>query len=213
MAEMLGKTGKVMSLLSNGGLRVLGKCWAPSLVEFIRRDAGGPLQVGDKVKIRLVSVSEASKLQEGHGGWASDMSDLLGKSGTIERIDSDGDVLVLSKMWNAELLEKEKQPRLQVGECVVLTPDFASQDDAASGCLKPGDVGVLEQDDHDSKPFKVRFKGRTFYYVEAALCRAPEGSKPDQAPASSAMVNINAIIFVITLATPYRQKRDSYSVC
>ena len=30
----------------------------------------------------------------------------------------------------------------------------------------------LLQDDEDSKPFKIKFKGRTWYYHEGALCRA-----------------------------------------
>ena len=67
------------------------------------------------------------------------------------------------------------QERLKVGEKVVLTDDYASHGDASGGPLKPGDVGVLEQDDHDSKPFKVNFNGRSYFYVEAALKRAPAG--------------------------------------
>ena len=67
------------------------------------------------------------------------------------------------------------QERLKVGEKVVLADDYASHGDASGGPLKPGDVGTLKQDDHDSKPFKVNFNGRDYWYKEAALKRAPAG--------------------------------------
>lgn len=146
-------------------------------VEEAKKEQG--LQIGDKVKVRQVSLDEARALQEGHGGWGDDMASMLGESGVIESIDSDGDVRLLGKTWNPEFLEREPTPRLQVGDCVVLAPGFERHGDAASGILKPGDVGVLEQDDRDSKPFKVRFKGQACYYTEPALCRAPEGQRPE----------------------------------
>ena len=61
--------------------------------------------------------------------------------------------------------------RLLIGERVVLATGFEGCQDAGGGPLKPGDVGVVEADDRDSKPFKVRFNGKSWYYDDAALCR------------------------------------------
>jgi hypothetical protein len=52
-----------------------------------------------------------------------------------------------------------------------VTDDYASHDDSSSGPLTPGDVGVIERDDRDSKPFNVRLGGRTWFYPERALRR------------------------------------------
>jgi hypothetical protein len=57
---------------------------------------------------------------------------------------------------------------------VSLSSDFASYLDASSGCLKPGDVGVIVKDDNDHKPFKVNFQGSDWFYAEKALVRATE---------------------------------------
>jgi hypothetical protein len=62
--------------------------------------------------------------------------------------------------------------RLRIGDKVVLTADFARFDDASSGPLKSGEVGEILEDDHDSKPFKVRAHGTDWYYAEGALRRA-----------------------------------------
>ena len=61
--------------------------------------------------------------------------------------------------------------RLRVGERVTLTDDYASYGDSSSGPLTLGDVGVIEQDDRDSKPFKVRLGDHTRFYPERALRR------------------------------------------
>lgn len=61
--------------------------------------------------------------------------------------------------------------RLRVGERVVLGKDVAPDPE---GCLRsPEDVGVVEADDRDEKPFRVVCGGARFYYKEHQLARAP----------------------------------------
>ena len=61
---------------------------------------------GERVRVRSVPVAEARRLAEGHGGWADSMQNLMGKTSTVERVDSDGDVRVLGKCWNPAMVER-----------------------------------------------------------------------------------------------------------
>ena len=166
-------------------------------------DQNSPDGIGDREETQSVQrkneSEEGTNALLGHDSSEDSGSEETSRESGREESDQEGEggsqgddqsisSSIPENVSNQETSSGIDTPRLQVGECVVLTPDFASHDDAANGFLKPGDVGVLEQDDHDSKPFKVRFKGKTFYYVEAALRRAPEGSKPDQASASTTTV-------------------------
>jgi len=45
--------------------------------------------------------------------------------------------------------------RIIVGARVVLAKGYGSMGDADEGPLKPGDLGVLIQDDKSGKPYKV----------------------------------------------------------
>ena len=122
---------------------------------------------GDEVKIRHVTPEEAKRLQRGHGGWIEEMGKLLGQTGTVERIDSDGDVKVLGKTWSPALLERTTSGRVRVGEKVVLSGT------EAKGCLQPGEQGTLVQDDKSSLPFQVRSPaGRTYWFNETDIKRA-----------------------------------------
>jgi len=47
----------------------------------------------------------------------------------------------------------------------------------------PGDVGALENDDKDDKPFRLRFGGKAWYYQATALRRAPISALPPPAAA------------------------------
>ncbi|CAE7248179.1 RSPRY1 [Symbiodinium sp. CCMP2592] len=68
-------------------------------------------KVQDVAYIKMVSVAEARRSAEGHGGWSDKMEDCLGKQGEITRIDSDGDVHVRmpngeSWCWSPSMIEK-----------------------------------------------------------------------------------------------------------
>jgi hypothetical protein len=58
---------------------------------------------------------------------------------------------------------------LAVGCGVQLAPDFEEYSDAKEGPLKPGDIGVLIEDDGSSKPFRVEFDGKRWWYDRSAL--------------------------------------------
>jgi hypothetical protein len=61
---------------------------------------------GERARVRSMPVSEARQLASGHGGWADDMQNLLGKTSTVDSVDSDGDVRMLGKCWNPAMLER-----------------------------------------------------------------------------------------------------------
>jgi len=73
---------------------------------------------------------------------------------------------------------QSNEGRLQVGELVILRPDFRDQCDAARGPLNAGDVGELVDDDGSGKPYQVCFNGVSWWYRALALCKAggSEGS-------------------------------------
>ena len=62
---------------------------------------------GCRVRLRVVAPAEAERLQRGHGGWASDMAALLGTLGTVESVDSNGDL----RIGGAFLLVRTGQTR------------------------------------------------------------------------------------------------------
>eukprot|EP00729_Bicosta_minor_P001342 gene1342-22984_t len=64
-----------------------------------------------------------------------------------------------------------------LGPGVVLTPDFASFNDASRGPLKVGDVGVVQEDDRSNSWFNVEFEGTTWWYDEGAITLAPTDGK------------------------------------
>ena len=81
-------------------------------------------------------------------------------------------------VWNEALLELAPvsapvgltpEGRIPVGAKVCLTPDYASYSDAAGGPLRIGDVGVVVTDDRGSKPYKVEFNSRSWWYEAKAL--------------------------------------------
>lgn len=67
---------------------------------------------------------------------------------------------------------QSNEGRLRVGDKVRLTSSYREVDDAAKGPLGPGDVGDLVKDDESGKPFKVSFRGKTWWYKPGAICKA-----------------------------------------
>jgi hypothetical protein len=72
---------------------------------------------------------------------------------------------------NSNTLAGTMANRLQVGDRVTVTQNYASMDDAANGPLRAGDAGEIIKDDYSLKPFQVRADkhGTTWWYVEGAL--------------------------------------------
>ena len=116
--------------------------------------SGEVFREGEVVRIRSVPVTEARELMEGKGGWVDSMEPMLGTTGAITQVLADR-LRIGGKVWALELVERVSG-RLQVGELVQLVLNFGTFGDASEGPLKIGEIGVVEADDHDSKPFKVK---------------------------------------------------------
>jgi hypothetical protein len=186
---------------------------APSISSVPSVPVAGPIVAGSRVRIRPVSASEAEAAQESHGGWCGSMASCLGGFGTAEavrsevwrvRMESSSDNYV----WNEALLEPAGSTlaaapsavvsgeasvsltadgRIPIGAKVVLTPDYTSYSDASGGPLKVGDIGTLVTDDRGSKPYKVEFNGKTWWYeCKAIMLSLQSGVSTDAAPVVSA---------------------------
>jgi hypothetical protein len=93
------------------------------------------------------------------------------------KISDEAPILSVQESASALLSLTGKEEQLfSVGCGVQLAPDFEEHSDAKDGPLKPGDIGVLIEDDGSSKPFRVEFDGRTWWYDRSAL-RVAELSK------------------------------------
>ncbi|GIL83735.1 hypothetical protein Vretifemale_12470 [Volvox reticuliferus] len=115
MDKMLGKAGVVESVDKDGDVRVKmddgsgSMLWHPALV-LPNAAALSPFTAGARVTIKNVGLTEAQAAQSGHGGWASSMEKMLGKTGVVESVDKDGDVRVKmddgsgSMLWNPSLV-------------------------------------------------------------------------------------------------------------
>eukprot|EP00937_MAST-01D_sp_MAST-1D-sp2_P000642 g642.t1 len=76
--------------------------------------------------------------------------------------------------------------RVPTDFAVILSPGFRTEDDAAQGPLKPGDVGKVMTDDQSSKPIQVRAAdGRTWWYSRKALMPAPPPAEAARATGGS----------------------------
>jgi membrane protein implicated in regulation of membrane protease activity len=187
MAPMLGTTGVITRVLTDR-IQVSGKVWNPALIKRVDSSGSGK---GSGGPYRVAHVDD--RVVRGPNWKWGDQDGGAGRHGTVIEVQSTGWARV---RWDAGGTNSYRMGnesaydlalaqggagireddggggRLQVGERVKLTPNYSSFDDASDGPLKPGDVGELVQDDHDSKPFEVSFNGTTWYYAEAALCRA-----------------------------------------
>ena len=92
MTECIGQIGKVKSIESDEIIEVEydGNTW--QFYQGALRKVYN-IKPGDIVKI-LSDPKMVELLQKGHGGWEDSMSVACGKIGKVEKIDSDGDVVV-----------------------------------------------------------------------------------------------------------------------
>ena len=61
---------------------------------------------------------------------------------------------------------------IKKGDKVVLVSNYETllnASDASEGPLKPGDVGIVVENDNSYKPFKIIFNDKTWWYDEKAL--------------------------------------------
>lgn len=93
MADYIGQHGVVKKIEENGDVlvRYEDKEWSFNASALRKVPA---LKVGEVVRV-LDDADKVQALQKRHGGWSSDMVEVLGKVGKIVKIDSDGDVAVV----------------------------------------------------------------------------------------------------------------------
>ncbi len=119
----------------------------------------------------------------------------------VDRIGADGNWLVViveglgrkylpitkdGKVLFKKLTEVGMQS-FDVGCSIQLSSDYQLHGDAASGPLRPGDVGILmENDDTSSQPFLVDFDGKRWWYARSALQAADTAVSPSSPHTSSA---------------------------
>ena len=111
--------------------------------------------------IRLGKVFTAVDRIGADGNWLVVIVEGLGRK--YLPITKDGEVLF------KKLTEVDMQS-FDVGCNVQLSSDYHLDGDAAEGPLKPGDVGILmENDDDSSEPCLVDFGGERWWYARSAL--------------------------------------------
>lgn len=93
MADYIGQQGVVKNIHESGDVVVQyeDKEWRFN-ASALRKVPS--FKVGDVVRV-LEEAERVQALQKRHGGWSSDMEEVLGKVGKIVIIDSDGDVAVV----------------------------------------------------------------------------------------------------------------------
>ena len=89
--------------------------------------------MGSKVRIRAVNAAYAQTVQQNHSGLDEEKKGMLGKEGTLDSVDSDGDFMVTvngtTRCWNAcmvEVLGAGRGATLKLGRWVhISTPTCA----------------------------------------------------------------------------------------
>eukprot|EP00002_Diphylleia_rotans_P026181 TRINITY_DN5209_c0_g1_i1.p1 TRINITY_DN5209_c0_g1~~TRINITY_DN5209_c0_g1_i1.p1 ORF type:complete len:1235 (-),score=181.18 TRINITY_DN5209_c0_g1_i1:275-3979(-) len=90
------------------------------------------------------------------------------------------------------------QPITQ-GSSVMLAPNYASCDDASGGPLRPGEVGIVIQDDRSSKPYQVRApNGTTWWYIASALVPADSTAAAPSLPVSRSEITEGSKVILVT---------------
>ena len=149
MEAMLGKEGVITAIDSDGDCRVdvrgTSKLWNPAILDVIATGADKlSVTIGGTVQIRAVDKKVAEELQKGHGGSNSSMLEHLGKQGTLESVDGDGDFRIRvngsANFWNPALV------CMAVGATVERGPDW-KWDDQDGGAGTRGVVTSVQDDD------------------------------------------------------------------
>ena len=138
-------------------------------LDALKRGASGPSDTS------LVGLG----LSDAHAG---PLSDALASNTALTFLDLKGNALgeagllrlAEAARLHGSLLRLEVDSalageKLEVGDEVSLSVDYASHGDAKGGPLKPGDVGKVVKADADEKRYKVSFNGKEWWYGAPAL--------------------------------------------
>ena len=165
-------------------------------------DANPIFKVGDLVRIRSVSVDEAKRLQNGHGGWVPTMEEKFGSVAPVTSVSGKSCVSVVGYTWNRALIEavhdsvlsdsddesdkSDKRPVFPaVGSQCMLAPDYQNIGDAKYGPLKPGVIYVVESETSNGKRSEssngkmIRVVGHSWVYHMRALRPVSKGMQND----------------------------------
>ena len=58
---------------------------------------------------------------------------------------------------------------IKEGDKVILVSNYETFTDSVEGPLKPGDVGIVMENDKSYKPFKIEFNDKTWWYDEKSV--------------------------------------------
>lgn len=122
---------------------VSGESEQPSSGSVEPHTSSGPIGVGDLVQCDL-SDDILQQMQQGHGDWCSEMSELRGLIAIVENVDAAGDVTVdyggqkPKYMYNVNALAKV--PLFNENDLVMIVDD----EDHVKACLEVHDVRGME---------------------------------------------------------------------
>ncbi|XP_076451914.1 E3 ubiquitin-protein ligase MIB2-like isoform X2 [Babylonia areolata] len=92
MTQCIGKVGHVKGFAANGDAVVFFGSKKFRMAPLALKKVAN-ISVGDHVRV-VTDRDRLETMQEGHGGYNSDMEASLGKVGEVVKVDSDGDVVV-----------------------------------------------------------------------------------------------------------------------
>jgi hypothetical protein len=149
--------------LSPARFRVHDRVTLAAIYKSVSDAAGGPLREGDVGVIISDDGSHSKPFQvsfESKAWW----------------YDAAALSVVGASTPAATTFSQQSSSRLKLHESVRLSADYQQCGDAKDGPLHGAATGVIVEDDRSGKPFKVEVNGRSWWYEEAALCRATNSS-------------------------------------
>ncbi|XP_071478647.1 uncharacterized protein [Diadema antillarum] len=160
--SMISHFARVLKI-TNKGVKVKFKSGVKMVVNPMALEKVPMLKKDDEVRV-CNDRKKARRLQEHHGGWNSSMSKVVGKKGTVVRVDKDGDVRVAfgSHKWtfnpcslrrligkthseSEEEVEEISEDSDEEGDDVVGSGDAARKHADLFHAVDEGDVETVRQ--------------------------------------------------------------------
>ena len=133
--------------------------------------AEGPLKLGD---VGIVMENDKSykpfKIEFNDKTWWYDEK-------AVELYDETN---VNDKKSVVEAAEPVFTSNIKEGDKVTLVSNYQTFSDSAEGPLKPGDVGIVMENDKSYKPFKIEFNDKTWWYDVKAVELYDETNENDK---------------------------------
>ncbi|KAH3783586.1 hypothetical protein DPMN_161528 [Dreissena polymorpha] len=139
------------------------------------------LQVGDKVCV-AIPESTLKELQRGHGGWSLRMADCIGRQGTVQKFEDNGDCVIKydDREYRFNCGALRKVPNLSIGDtvCVIDNAERVQALQKKHGGWNPdmsevlGKVGKVVKIDSDGD-VAVAFGNKAWVFNPACCDPAP----------------------------------------